>query len=114
MSDCSEREITVKGWPNITGLDWSPDGKRLYCGSVSPQGSTLLYVDLKGDARVLWHYKGSGFIWGVPSPDGCYLAIGAPPPTAMSGWSKVSEYRRGHDRAHLDWKTTHASRCETA
>jgi hypothetical protein len=23
----SDREITVKGWPNMTGLDWSPDGK---------------------------------------------------------------------------------------
>ena len=42
----SDREITVKGWPNLTGLDWSADGKGLYCGSVSPQGRTLLYVDL--------------------------------------------------------------------
>ena len=62
LSGGSDREITVKGWPNITGLDWSPDGKGLYCGSVSPQGSTLLYVDLKGNARVLWQYKGgSGY-----------------------------------------------------
>jgi hypothetical protein len=67
---------TVKGWPNITGLDWSPYGKGFYCGSASPQGPTLLYVDLKGNARVLWQYKGgSGFIWGIPSPDGHYLAI---------------------------------------
>ena len=58
LSGGSDREITVKGWPNITGLDWSPDGKGLYCGSVSPQGRTLLYVDLKGNARVLWQYKG--------------------------------------------------------
>jgi len=76
LSGGSDREFTVKGWPNITGLDWSSDGKRLYCGSVSPQGSTVLYVDLKGNGRVLWHYKGGGFIWGVPSPDGRYLAIG--------------------------------------
>ena len=76
LSGGSDREITVKGWPNITGLDWSPDGKGLYCGSVSPQGSTLLYVDLKGNARVLWQYKGGGGqIWGIPSPDGRYLAI---------------------------------------
>jgi Tol biopolymer transport system component len=54
----------------------SPDGKGLYCGSVSPQGSTLLYVDLKGNARVLWQFKGGRVqIWGVPSPDGRYLAI---------------------------------------
>jgi hypothetical protein len=31
---------------------------------------------LRGNARVLWQYKGSGGqIWGVPSPDGRYLAI---------------------------------------
>ena len=73
----SDREITVKGWPNITGLDWSPDGKGLFCGSQSPQGGTLLYVDLKGDVRVLWQSKSMhGGIWGVPSPDGRYIVIG--------------------------------------
>jgi Tol biopolymer transport system component len=77
LSGGSDREITVRGWANISGLDWSPDGKGLYCGSVSPQGSTLLYVDLKGNARVLWQYNAGGAaIWGVPSPDGRYLAIG--------------------------------------
>jgi DNA-binding winged helix-turn-helix (wHTH) protein/Tol biopolymer transport system component len=77
LSGGSDREITVKGWPNITGIDWSPDGKGLYCGSASPLGSTLLYVDLKGSARMLWQYKGGGqIIWGAPSPDGHYLAIG--------------------------------------
>jgi Tol biopolymer transport system component len=76
LSGGSDREITVKGWPSLTGLDWSPDGRRLYCGSRSPQGSTLLSVDLNGNARVLWQYQaGSGAIWGVPSPDGRYLAI---------------------------------------
>jgi eukaryotic-like serine/threonine-protein kinase len=76
LSGGSDREFTVKGWPNITGLDWSLDGKRLYCGSVSPQGSTLLYVDLKGNARVLWQYKGgSGVFFSHPSPDGRYLAV---------------------------------------
>jgi len=77
LSGGPDREFTVRGWPGLTGLDWSPDGKGLYCGSVSPLRRTLLYVDLKGNARVLWEYKaaGSGNIWGVPSPDGRYLAI---------------------------------------
>jgi len=76
LSGGSEREITVKRWPNLVGLDWSPDGKGFYCGSASPQGRTLLYVDLKGNARVLWQYKGASVeIWGAPSPDGRYLAI---------------------------------------
>lgn len=76
LSGGSDREITVKGWPNVAALTWSSDGQGLYVGSVAPQGSTLLYVDLKGNARVLSQYKeASGLIWGVPSPDGRYLAI---------------------------------------
>ena len=71
----ADREILVKGWQNITGLNWSSDGKGFYCGSVSAQGHTLLYVDLKGNASVLWQNKGWGYVWGVPSPDGRYLAI---------------------------------------
>ena len=68
----------MKDWPNGSGLDWSPDGKGFYTGSVSPQRLTLLYVDLKGNAKVLWQYKGSsGVIAGVPSPDGRHLAIDA-------------------------------------
>ena len=72
----SDREFTVKGWANLKGLDWAVDGEGLYCGSVSPQSRTLLYVDLKGNARVLWQCKAAGgLIWGIPSPDGRYLAI---------------------------------------
>jgi Tol biopolymer transport system component len=74
LSGGSDSEITVKGWPNNTGIVWSPDGKGVYCGSVSPQSGTLLYVDLKGNSRVLWQDKG-GATWGIPSPDGNYLAI---------------------------------------
>ena len=78
LSSGSESEITVKGWPNITGMEWAPDGKGFYCGSVSPQYHTLLYVDMKGNARVLWQYRGGGGeIWALPSPDGRYLAIRA-------------------------------------
>jgi Tol biopolymer transport system component len=78
LSGGSDRDITVKGWPNLSwmSLYWAPDQRGLYCGSVSPQVSTLLYVDLKGNARVLWQQKGSGLVgfWGIPSPDGHYLA----------------------------------------
>ena len=41
LSGGSDREITLKGWPNITGLDWSPDGKGFYGGSASPQGGSF-------------------------------------------------------------------------
>jgi DNA-binding winged helix-turn-helix (wHTH) protein/Tol biopolymer transport system component len=73
-----ERDIRVKGWPGFTSLAWTPDAKGVYCGTMTPQGATLLHVDLDGNARVLWEQKGAiGFygIWGEPSPDGRYLAI---------------------------------------
>ena len=76
LSGGSDREITVKGWPNLTGLDWSLDGKGLYVGSISQQSHALLYVGLKGNTRVLGQFKGRrGQIWGIPSPDGRHLAI---------------------------------------
>jgi serine/threonine protein kinase len=75
LSGRTDREIAVKGWPHITGLNWSADGKGMYCGSVSVRGNTLLYVDLEGNARVLWQSSGGVNTWGFPSPDGRYLAI---------------------------------------
>jgi Tol biopolymer transport system component len=75
LSGGSDGEFTVKGWPNMTGIDWSPDQKEIYLGSVSPQVKTVLYVDLRGNARVLWQYKGAGGITcGMVSPDGHHLA----------------------------------------
>jgi serine/threonine protein kinase len=92
LSGGPDRDITVKGWPNFAGLEWSPDSKALYCASVSPQSRSLLYVDLKGNAKVLWQLQGGRgenasalqgaghplpAVWGLPSPDGRHLAIEA-------------------------------------
>ncbi len=69
-------EITVKGWTGFNlGLDWSADGHALQVASWSPKGATLLYVDLEGGAHPLWQLKGYWGTWGVPSPDGRYLAV---------------------------------------
>jgi Tol biopolymer transport system component/predicted Ser/Thr protein kinase len=80
LSGAPNREIELNGWGNITGLDWSADGKGFYCGSLSPGGGTLLYVDRTGKSQVLWQDKGaatSAFdaMDGIPSPDGRYLAM---------------------------------------
>ena len=92
LSGGGDREITVTGWPNFSGLEWAPDGKGFYCGSASSQSRTVLYVDLKGNANVLWQLpgglgvnlsalRGAGHplpaVWGLPSPDGRYLVIEA-------------------------------------
>ncbi len=73
-----DREIAVKNWPNIASMEWSPDGKGLYCGSVTSQSGTLLYVDPKGAAQVVLRSSelgGGAFIGAVPSPNGRYLAL---------------------------------------
>ncbi|MGH9432392.1 MAG: protein kinase domain-containing protein [Terriglobia bacterium] len=78
LSGGADREIAVAGWPFLSwnGIAWSADGKGLFCGSHAPQGGTLLHVDLNGHVRVLWRTKGrNGNIWGLPSPDGRYIAV---------------------------------------
>jgi len=76
LSGGADREITVKGWPNVVGPEWFPDGKGFYCSSVSPRGNALLHVDLKGNAQPVWQAKEAGGpIGGVPSPDGHYIAL---------------------------------------
>ncbi len=69
------RDLNIKGWVRLNSLDWSADGKGLFVSSQSPGGATLLYVDLKGGAKALWQVKGFSRTWGIPSPDGRYLAI---------------------------------------
>ncbi len=69
--------MTVKGVarPNLAGLDWSSDGRALYLSSWSPRGASLLHIDLNGRASVLWQQRGLPVTWGIPSPDGRYLAV---------------------------------------
>jgi hypothetical protein len=51
------------------------EGGFFTCG-IRPEGATLLYVDLKAKAQRIWEYNGD-FLWGVLSPDGKHLAMGA-------------------------------------
>ena len=71
----SEHDFVVKGYAGINSLDWPPDGKSLYLSSQSPTSSTLIRVDMEGNAQPLWDQKGPWHTWAVPSPDGRHLAI---------------------------------------
>jgi len=72
----TKAEFPVKGWSAIEHPNCAADSNGLYVTSVSqPGAATLLYVDLQGNARVLWQQKGSPDAWAIPSPDGRYLAI---------------------------------------
>ncbi|MGA7414122.1 MAG: hypothetical protein WBW33_26855, partial [Bryobacteraceae bacterium] len=71
----SNRDVKVRRWGHFTSLDWARDGKGFYVSSVSRIGATLLHIDLEGNVHVLWVTEGGERGWGVPSPDGKYLAV---------------------------------------
>ena len=83
----AQQNIVVKSWSRLQTLDWSADGNELFASCLTNEGSTLLRLDLKGNAYALWETKGSSqppgdlFYNGtlapraVPSPDGRHLAI---------------------------------------
>ena len=62
------REIVLKNWSSFTSVDWAADSKGLFVTS-NPTGwrSSLLYVDLAGNAHELWQVKGSLQSWGIQS-----------------------------------------------
>jgi serine/threonine protein kinase/Tol biopolymer transport system component len=69
------RDVSVKGWGRFNTVDWAGDGKGLFVSTVGVKGPTLLHIDLEGNAHVLWAQKGHTGTWGVPSPDGRFLAV---------------------------------------
>jgi eukaryotic-like serine/threonine-protein kinase len=75
LSDRAQRPITVKGWDVLTTVAWAADGMGLFTSSYLKQGSVLLRVDLRGNARLLWQNKGGVATYAVPSPDGRHVAM---------------------------------------
>jgi DNA-binding winged helix-turn-helix (wHTH) protein/Tol biopolymer transport system component len=74
--------IQVKGWPNPFTVDWAADDKTLFVSHAGlmaspsgPIGATILRVDFQGKAQPLWETRSARYAWGIPSPDGKYLAI---------------------------------------
>lgn len=78
LSGQSPHEITVKDWSKFTSVDWAADGKGLFVSS-NPTGriSTLLYIDLMGNAHSLWQVSNFQATWAIPSHNGKYVAIPA-------------------------------------
>jgi len=70
------REIHVKGINSFREyVDWAADGRGLFLAHPTGLDSELLYVDLHGNANVLWQQKDAAPFRAVPSPDGRHLAI---------------------------------------
>jgi Tol biopolymer transport system component len=69
-------DLAVRGWNSFWSVDWSADGNALFVSCQTPQDTTLLRVDLKGEATALWHEKlNSVGTQGIPSPDGRHLMM---------------------------------------
>jgi eukaryotic-like serine/threonine-protein kinase len=72
------RTVPVKGYVNLNSIVWARDSKSMFLGTSGPEGSTLLHVDLNGNAHPIWRQPYAGQkegTWGIPSPDGRHLAV---------------------------------------
>ena len=70
------REIQVKGMNEFREyVDWAANGKGLILAHPTETDAELIYVDMAGNANVLWRQKGAAAVRGVSSPDGRHLAI---------------------------------------
>ncbi len=69
-------DLALRGWNGLWSVDWSADGNALFVSSQTPLDTTLLRVDLRGDASALWHQK-FDFLGtkGIQSPDRRHLAV---------------------------------------
>jgi Tol biopolymer transport system component/predicted Ser/Thr protein kinase len=69
-------DLAVRGWNSFGEVDWSADGNALFVSTQPPQDTTLLRVDLRGEASALWHQK-LNFMGtkGIQSPDRRHLAV---------------------------------------
>jgi Tol biopolymer transport system component len=74
LHGATEGEITVLGAQDLQSLDWSADGTGFFCADVQPETTRLLHVQRNGTSHVLLTHAPGWAIWGVPSPDGRYLA----------------------------------------
>jgi DNA-binding winged helix-turn-helix (wHTH) protein len=66
-------DIPVDGLGVPLDANWAANGQGLFVETKTESGYSLLYIDLKGHARVL--RESGAAIWGVPSHDGRRLAF---------------------------------------
>jgi serine/threonine protein kinase len=78
LSGATIADLAVQGWHRFYGINWAPDGQGLFVTSNPANAVNILYLDLRGHPYPLWQHEGEFVCWGMPSPDGRYLAISIP------------------------------------
>jgi serine/threonine protein kinase/Tol biopolymer transport system component len=79
LHGATEEEITVSGAEHLFSLEWSADGAAFFSGDIQQETTRLLHIKRNGASHVLWIQPTTIFTmwgtpWGIPSPNGRYLA----------------------------------------
>lgn len=69
-----ETQVTIKGWPCLTSVDWAADGKSFFASTWASKGGSLLRITFTGEAKLLYRAAGMSLERPIPSPDGRFLA----------------------------------------
>lgn len=76
LTDGSKRDITVPGWVEIFGLDWTADSNGFFATAYDTKGvRALLHVGTDGQISTMLAERGADLYWAIPSPDGRRLAL---------------------------------------
>jgi dipeptidyl aminopeptidase/acylaminoacyl peptidase len=81
------KDVVVNGWSRLQTLNWAHSGKGWYVSNrvdsngVARVTASFAYVDLSGRATILSAPDSFQPVWGIPSPDGRYLALISAPGT---------------------------------
>jgi DNA-binding winged helix-turn-helix (wHTH) protein/Tol biopolymer transport system component len=83
----ASQRVVAKDRNSFQTVAWAADGRGLFVSALTKEGSAILQLDLKGNARLLKRFYGivqagnepfmggSSTAWALPSPDGRHLAI---------------------------------------
>jgi WD40 repeat protein len=69
------RDLTIKGWDELSSIEWSVDGRALLAVWHHNSDTALLNVALDGRVSVLLRSSNPEILGAIASPDGRSLAI---------------------------------------
>jgi len=70
------RQVRLNHWDHLQAAVWAADGKSLFVTADTRAGTAVLYVDVQGNAHILWENPGTSWeTTAHPSPDGSRLGF---------------------------------------